>query len=159
MIKSFINIFSFVFFALLFSCQSKTTNPNVPENAIDPQVVENPISASPGGTNSRKAPKFKFDFETHDFGTITEGEKVEYSFHFENVGDADLVIRAAQGSCGCTVPEFPKEPIPPGKDGLVKVTFNSEGKEGEQLKTITMISNTVPNTYIISIKANVVKAK
>jgi hypothetical protein len=157
MIKNYICFLMFLMAMFFFSCQSK--NSNLPENAIDPQLIENPASATSGGTNSKKAPVFKFDEEVHDFGTLTDGEKVSYAFHFTNVGNADLVIRAAQGSCGCTVPEFPKDPIKPGEDGIVNVTFNSEGKVGQQLKTITMISNTVPNTYIISIKANVLKAQ
>lgn len=142
---------------LFAGCGQKSQN--IPDNAIDPSLIENPASASPDGTNKKKAPKFKFDFEEHDFGTITQGESVSFAFHFTNVGDADLVIRAAQGSCGCTVPEYPKDPVKPGDDGLINVTFNSEGKEGQQHKTVTLISNTIPNTYIIAIKANVVKAK
>ena len=144
---------------LLFSCKSSNENGNIPTNAIDPQVVENPASASPGGTNSRKTPAFTFDSEEHDFGTVTAGEKVSFAYHFKNTGDADLVIRSANGSCGCTVPEFPKEAIKPGGDGIINVTFNSEGKEGQQLKTITLISNAIPTNYVITIKANVVPAK
>ena len=68
--------------------------------------------------------------EVYDFGTITEGEKVTHVFNFTNTGDADLVIVSAKGSCGCTVPEWPKEPIAPGAEGKISVVFNSEGKKG-----------------------------
>lgn len=141
----------------LFSCKGVDKS-EIPENAINPSVIENPATAS--GSNSKKdmVPVFQFEKDLHDYGTITEGEKVSYAFKFTNVGKGDLVIRAAQGSCGCTVPEFPKEAIKQGKGGLITVTFNSEGKPGEQVKTIDIISNTIPNVYKLTIKANVLKA-
>ena len=142
---------------LMFSCKGGDKS-EIPKNAINPSVIENPTTAS--GSNSKKdmVPKFQFEKNLHDFGTITEGEKVSYAFRFTNVGKGDLVIRAAQGSCGCTVPEFPKEAIKPGEGGLITVTFNSEGKPGEQVKTIDVISNTIPNVDKLTIKANVLKA-
>lgn len=76
------------------------------------------------------------------FDTIKQGDKVEHTFVLKNVGDKNLFITNAFGSCGCTVPEYPKEPIPPGKTGEVKVTFNSAGKEGVQQKTVTLTMNT-----------------
>lgn len=76
------------------------------------------------------------------FDTIKQGDKVEHTFLLKNVGDKNLFITNAFGSCGCTVPEYPKEPIAPGKTGEVKVTFNSAGKEGMQQKTITLTMNT-----------------
>lgn len=155
--KKFVVTVCIVVTTFFFSCKQKQSE-NIPDNAIDPSVVENPVSASPEGTNSKKAPAFKFENEVHDFGTITEGEKVSYAFRFTNAGNADLLIRAAQGSCGCTVPEFPKDPVKPGSSGVINVTFDSSGKEGQQMKTVTLISNTIPNTFIISVKANVVKA-
>jgi hypothetical protein len=132
-------------------------DPNVPDNAINPAVVENPASGSSNNTSKDNYPIFKFETETHDFGTIMQGEKIAYAFKFKNVGKGDLVIRAAQGSCGCTVPEFPKEPVKPGGEGVINVTFNSEGKEGQQEKTVTIISNTIPNNYIITITGMVNK--
>jgi hypothetical protein len=132
-------------------------DPNVPDNAINPAVVENPASASSNNTSKDNYPVFKFETEIHDFGTIMQGEKISYAFKFTNIGKGDLVIRAAQGSCGCTVPEFPKEPVKPGGEGVINVTFNSEGKEGQQEKTVTIISNTVPNNYIITITGMVKK--
>lgn len=76
------------------------------------------------------------------FDTIKQDDKVEHTFLLKNVGDKNLFITNAFGSCGCTVPEYPKEPIAPGKTGEVKVTFNSAGKEGMQQKTITLTMNT-----------------
>ena len=135
----------------------KKSDPNIPDQALDPDVINNPATAS--GNSKDNVPVIVFDFDTHDFGTLDEGEKVSYAFKFTNTGKGDLVIRHAQGSCGCTVPEFPKEPIHPGGTGIVNVTFNSEGKEGNQNKTVTIISNTIPNTKVINITAKVIKSK
>jgi hypothetical protein len=88
---------------------------------------------------------------------VTEGEKVTYSFHFKNTGNTDLLIRHAQASCGCTVPVWPKDPLAPGKEGFITVTFNSEGKSGQFNKSVTIISNTIPNTTNIYITGEVVK--
>ncbi len=91
------------------------------------------------------------------FDTIMQGDKVEHTFEVTNVGEKNLVIANAYGSCGCTVPEFPKEPIPPGKSGKVKVTFNSEGKEGNQKKSITMVMNTATRNEVVYLSGYVQK--
>lgn len=83
------------------------------------------------------------------FDTIKQGDKVEHTFLLKNVGDKNLFITNAFGSCGCTVPEYPKEPIAPGKTGEVKVTFNSAGKEGMQQKTITLTMNTSKRSELL----------
>ena len=77
------------------------------------------------------------------FGKINEGDKVEHIFKFKNTGDKDLIIANAWGSCGCTVPEYPKEPLKAGAEGEIKVTFNSTGKKGEQHKSVTVQMNTI----------------
>jgi hypothetical protein len=102
-----------------------------------------------------KYPTISFSKKEHDFGTIKEGEKVETTFTFTNNGEADLLIANAAGSCGCTVPEFPKEPIKPGKSGKMKVSFDSNGKPGMQQKTVTITANTATGTETLTIKANV----
>ena len=73
--------------------------------------------------------------------------------------ETDLIISSAQGSCGCTVPEWPKEPIKPGEEGKIAVTFNSSGKQGKQNKTITLVANTIPNTKVIALKGDVLVPK
>ena len=100
-------------------------------------------------------PTFSFNKEEHDFGKIKEGEVVEYEFQFTNTGDAPLIIASAQGSCGCTVPEWPKEPIGIGEDGTIRVKFDSKKKKGLQNKTVTLTANTFPKQTKIRIKANV----
>ncbi|MFZ9451806.1 MAG: DUF1573 domain-containing protein, partial [Bacteroidia bacterium] len=64
-----------------------------------------------------------------------------------------------EGSCGCTVPEYPKDPIPPGESGIIKVTFNSEQKQGKQEKTITVVTNCEPSTRLLRIYADIIVAK
>src|SRR5437870_2211482 len=103
-----------------------SSKPEGQENEISQSVVDNPVTASAHKNSKDNIPVFKFDFETHDFGKITAGEVVSFAFSFKNIGKGDLVIRAAQGSCGCTVPEFPKGAIKPGDSGIINVTFNSE---------------------------------
>ena len=97
-----------------------------------------------------------FEKEEHDFGVLIDGEKVSYSFHFSNTGDAPLIISTAKGSCGCTVPNFPKDPIEPGKGGTIDVTFNSSGRTGIQNKAVTLTANTNPNKKVIRIKSEVI---
>lgn len=100
-------------------------------------------------------PEFKFDKESHDFGTITEGEKVSYTYSFKNVGKSELVITRARASCGCTVPEYTKEPIAPGEEGEVEITFNSANRKGKQYKKVTLYANTQPNTKELTFTADV----
>lgn len=77
-----------------------------------------------------------------DFGTIDEGDKVEHTFTFTNTGTNPLVLEKCKGSCGCTVPTCPKEPIPPGGTGEIGVVFNSKGKKNKQTKRVTITCNT-----------------
>ncbi|TBX69982.1 DUF1573 domain-containing protein [Flavobacterium silvisoli] len=97
-----------------------------------------------------------FETQKHDFGTITQGDKVEYDFKFKNTGKADLLITDAKGSCGCTIPEYPKEPVAPGKDGIIKVSFNSAGKIGENSKSVVLSANVPEGKKILYIQSNIV---
>ena len=92
-------------------------------------------------------PAFSFEKEEHDFGTLIDGEKVAYSFRFSNSGDAPLIISNAKGSCGCTVPNYPKEPIAPGATAFINVTFDSKGRTGKQSKAVTLTANTISLHY------------
>jgi hypothetical protein len=90
-------------------------------------------------------PAITFEKQVHDFGNVTEGEVVEYSFKFTNTGEKDLLINSAEASCGCTVPEWPKEPIKPGESGYMKVKFDSKGRpEGHTEKELYIQANTNP---------------
>jgi hypothetical protein len=104
---------------------------------------------------SAELPQLTFANESHDFGTISEGDVVETEFKFTNTGKGPLIISSAQGSCGCTVPEYPNEPVAPGEEGVIKVSFNSAGKPNQQSKTVTLTTNSVPSTKVLTITANV----
>ena len=100
-----------------------------------------------------KLPVMSFDKTEHDFGTINEGDVVETVFAFTNTGETDLTILEARGSCGCTVPEYPKDKvIAPGESGEIKVKFDSSNKPGNQTKTVTLSANTERGREILRIK-------
>lgn len=82
------------------------------------------------------------DSASFAFDTINQGDKVEHSFRLKNVGDKNFIIARAFGSCGCTVPDYPKDPIKPGEIATIHVTFNSAGKMNLQNKTVTVVCNT-----------------
>ena len=105
-----------------------------------------------------KLAKVELDKEVHDFGTISEGDRVETEFIVKNIGDSDLMIYEAKGSCGCTVPEPPKDPIKPGDSAPIKVSFDSKNKPGEQEKTVTLTTNTENGHETFKIKAKVTPA-
>lgn len=109
------------------------------------------------GQESANRPKTTMTFEknAHDFGTLKEGDRVEYSFKFTNTGKEPLIIEDAKGSCGCTVPVWPKDPILPGKSDEIRVSFNSANKPGAQSKQVTITANTEPLTSKLTISANV----
>ena len=96
-----------------------------------------------------------FDTEVFDFGTIKQGDKVQHDFKFTNSGHSDLVITDAKGSCGCTVPEYPKDPIKPGESGVIKVKFDSHGKSGQHSKSVTLFCNVEQGNKVLNIKANI----
>jgi hypothetical protein len=100
-------------------------------------------------------PVIEFGTTDHDFGTVTEGQKVSYTYTVKNTGAAPLIIQNAQPSCGCTVPDWTKTPIPVGGTGFVKAEFDTHGKAGIQNKTITVTSNSWPKTTTIKFKAMV----
>ncbi len=121
---------------------------------IDVDIIENPHSAA-GYDESAKMPVITFDQELHDFGRLSAGENISYSFHFRNTGNSDLVISSCSATCGCTVASFPKERIAPGGEGYVTVTFNSSGKAGQQYQEVTVVSNAQPARAKLKITAQV----
>ena len=109
-----------------------------------------------GNENDNQA-GFNFESEEFNFGSIEQGESVTHEFKFKNTGSEPLIISKAEGSCGCTVPIFPKEPILKNQTGVIKVTFNSTGKFGIQDKTVTISSNAKQSPMVIHIKGTVLK--
>jgi len=117
-------------------------------------LVYNPVR--PDGTiDSSFLPILVFDDPVFDFGEANEGDLVEKAFHFTNRGTAPLLIERATSSCGCTVPDWPRAPIPPDSTGVVEVVFNTAGKPGAQTKQVTIFANTFPNEQKLTIRGNV----
>ena len=90
-----------------------------------------------------------------DVGTVVEGEKVSHTYKFKNDGQEPLILSNAKGSCGCTVPSWPREPIPPGGEGEVTVEFNSQNKKGKRNQKVTITANTNPPQTFIYLKGEV----
>ena len=102
-------------------------------------------------------PILKFDFDTYDFGQVTDGEIVEVDYTFKNIGESNLIIYDASASCGCTVPEYPKDKeIKPGESGVIKARFDSSGQTGKQVKSITLTTNTKNSKKIIRMSGFVI---
>jgi len=138
--------------AILAACnnqKSANTADTGAANSVNASVV----------TDTANAAAFKFEKESYDFGQITEGEQVTYEFSFTNVGKSPLIITDASATFGCTVPEFPKEPVAPGQGGKIHVVFSSKGKSGMQNKVITLIANTVPSNTELHLIGDVKPAK
>lgn len=122
------------------------------ENATDKVSEENVAAAAERDAESGKYPVMAFSETEFDFGTIDQGVAQEHVFTFTNTGEADLVIVDAKSSCGCTVPEFTKDPVAPGATGEMLVKFNGSGKN-QVSKTVTITANTKSGKETIKIKA------
>lgn len=109
----------------------------------------------------KDGPVISWDKKTHDFGDITQGDKVEHTFYFTNTGTEPLLITNVQVSCGCTTPKgWPRDPILPGGKGELTVSFNSAGKMGKQSKPVTIISNAAnADGGVITFTTNVLEKK
>lgn len=119
--------------------------------STDPMADPNAAAAVPTGPTT----EMTFSELEYDFGTVPEGEKVRHTYKFKNTGSEPLVLSNASGSCGCTVPEWPREPIAPGASGEIIVEFNSQGKAGDRNQKVTVTANTNPAQTILSLKGKV----
>ena len=144
--KKIVRILVVASLLITFSCKKEV-------NATD----ETTTTTTKSLEENAKVPKTKvaFDKEIHDFGEIEQGEIVETTFLIKNVGDKNLYIVDAHGSCGCTVPEVTKEAIEPGESAPISVKFDSNGKSGEVTKTIMITCNTEKVVENIKIKASI----
>jgi hypothetical protein len=162
---------SFLFVAMLMltlgACKDRNAEKRIAELESELQKVKGqqapqPVPAAAEGVQAPEAkpdgplPEFQFETIKHDFGTLKEGDPAEYTYSFKNSGAVPLVISAVRPSCGCTVPEHSKEPIPVGGTGFVKVKFDTNGKSNVQNKTVTVIANTFPKETILSFTALIV---
>jgi hypothetical protein len=98
----------------------------------------------------------EFETTTHDFGTIKEGDSAVYTYNFKNTGEVPLIITSVAPSCGCTVPEYSKEPVPAGESGYVKVKFDTNHKKDLVTKTVTVVANTEPKQTTLKFTANII---
>jgi hypothetical protein len=131
----------------IISCNTNATdkiNSNSNDNKETSEVKK--ISPELVFNDDTGGPEIKFDMEVWEFGEINEGDVIDTTFTFTNIGKEPLIISNAKAGCGCTVPQWPKEPIAPGETGKIAVKFNSKGKPGPQNKPVTLTMNTTPNT-------------
>ncbi|MFK7936957.1 MAG: DUF1573 domain-containing protein [Saprospiraceae bacterium] len=137
----------FFFIAILFvACaDEKTPEKSIQEIQMDSNagIIRNPISAD-GVQDTINVAKIEFVETNYDFGTVEEGEVVKKTFSFTNIGKAPLLISDARSTCGCTVADYPKEPIAPGEAGEIEVNFNTIKKRNRQKKVVTLTANTYP---------------
>lgn len=136
------------------------TNDAPKEVALSPDklstdLINNPQSLQPDSAALSNIGKLVFTDTLHDFGTMVEGEVIQYEFTYKNVGSKEVIISDAVGSCGCTVPQYERKPIPPGAEGVMEVTFSSKGKPGYNEKHVNITTNANPSTYRLTILATV----
>ena len=140
------------------ACKNADNTKNNNPNKLSTDLINNPHTAA-GIDNvaAEMKPVMVFKGTLHDFGTIHEAEVVEYDFAFTNTGKSPLLITSATGSCGCTVPSYPHDPVAPGASAVMKVTFNSAGKSGHQEKSVAIRTNTLRATEMLYIRADIAK--
>jgi len=138
--------------------QTTTTNVNGTNVTVNSQTPTS-VPGSPQGQEAAKptGPTTSVVFEetSYTYGKVVDGDVVKHVYKFKNTGKEPLIISDAKGSCGCTVPQWPKDPIAPGATGEIKVEFNSKGKQGPQEKKVTVTANTNPAQSILTIKGEV----
>ncbi len=172
MLKQFkLGLLTVLTVAALSSCKNDGADTAATDTAAVPTTTEGGITATPTadpnaavaqpGAETPAAPTgptttMTFAETEFNFGKVKAGEKVQHEYVFKNTGKEPLVISNAKGSCGCTVPEWPKEPIAPGASGKIKVEFDSKGKSGPNSKQVTITANTDPPQSIIYIKGDVI---
>lgn len=123
------------------------STPVTPTNAATPVV---------NSGNTGELPVMTFQNTDYNFGTINEGDIVDYTFEFTNTGTFPLIISKATATCGCTVPSWPKEPIAVGAKGEIKIKFNSENRKNLQTKYVNINANTLPEVTRLKITGNVI---
>lgn len=122
---------------------------------VQAQNKTKPESASTSTVAATSKAEMTFEKEEHDFGTIEHGANGSYEFRFKNTGTEPLIITEAKGSCGCTVPTYPKNiPIKPGETQVIKVTYDTK-RVGNFMKTVTIQSNTKEHVKVITIRGTV----
>jgi uncharacterized protein DUF1573 len=152
---------------VMTSCSDKGSEKRIAELEsrladLEGGPVARPAATSPTAAPAEKPegplPVIEWTGTEHDFGTIGEGEKVSHIYTFKNTGAVPLIIESVRPSCGCTAPNWSKEPIPVGGSGEIEVVFDSKGKPNAQNKTVTVTSNAWPKNTILRFKTFVTPA-
>lgn len=143
-------------FLSLMACQNEAPVSEAPVGGLSTNLVKNPRSLqNESSATTSSLGRLVFNDTVHNFNVIRAGEVVSTEFEFKNTGQQDILIYDAKVGCGCTVPEYSQEPIRPGKTGVIKVSFNSEGKTGYNDKNILVHTNGDPAVYELHILAEV----
>lgn len=135
---------------LILGCGNKNNE------SIGVEAINNPATAD--GIDASKADKLPiltFEKVLHDFGYVTKGERLSYSFKFKNTGKTNLIISYVESSCGCTTSSPPKAPIKPGESSEIKVTFDSKTKSGPTTSLVLVTANTYPVKTLLTVNADV----
>ena len=153
----------FCFAAALTWASCKNDKPDdvqqVSGNGTNANMVRNPATAGNMPADTNQLARITYEQSEFDFGQATEGDIVEHKFKFRNTGNVPLTILKARASCGCTIPEYPDEPIPPGETGEITAKFNTDGKLNEQKKIIHITANTYPSETSVLLKGFVNASK
>ena len=156
----------FILFTLpvLFACRQHTDKKDnglqevrLDDKTANADIVRMPVSADKP-LDTVNIAKIIFDSSEFNFGTVNEGAIVRHTFTFKNTGKTPLLISDVRTTCGCTVPTWNKNPIPAGASDKIDVSFNTENKQNEQVKKITVIANTFPSETVVVVMG-VVTAK
>ena len=150
--RKFISIISVIF---LTACGSQVSDLELRVAKLETEIAS---MRKGGGSTIVPAgafPKFTFEQEEHNFGQIRDADIVSHTFRFTNSGEAPLIISKATAACGCTVPQWPKQPIPVGGSGEIQVQFDSSNKPGMQNKVVTITANPASKVKKLLIRAQV----
>lgn len=148
--------------ALLFSCD--TAPASAQEKDIDDadlgpvaSMIRNPVDANTQEVDTSKVARLDFaEAIVFEFGEVEAGTIVKHDFPFTNTGSVPLLITKARSTCGCTVPNYPEEPLAPGESGVISVAFDTKNKYGRQRKPVTIIANTYPAMTTIYVDGQVI---
>jgi hypothetical protein len=148
-----VSLLTLLFVLSASSCQQNQSLP--PEKTVEEivgapaigtaDIIRSPVSARQPEDTVNVA-KMIFEEQTYDFGTVREGVVVDHTFSFTNTGKVPLLISNARSTCGCTVPDWPEDPIAPGETGAITVRFDTKNKAQLQVKPVTITANTYPAT-------------
>lgn len=146
--KNIVLVFPIAAIITILSCNSKDSNSNTLKKDSTSNTQKKELLTTVQWLDSLQT-----------FDKVIEGEKVIIMFNFKNTGNNPLIIKDVTASCGCTVPEKPKEPIPPGETGVIKAEFNSENRVGFASKDVIVTCNTASETYTLHFEGEVLKKK